>query len=261
MAAVSLLTLVVLGLCCCVVCFEGIPIGSPCKHTFPSGKTYDFTGAKQAVGEVSCFSGNGYRFTYAPCGVVSEPNCNSPIDDQSACQTQTQSGGFAYGIGERSSISFKQESADGKGFTAVLTGGLSNRQTTIQFQCDRSTTGSLTCGTPIEGPSLNYNLIFTSKYACAVGSGGGGSSSTSSDSGLSGGWIFIITLSSIALVYFVGGVLFQKFYKKEKGLALLPNVEFWKMLPGLVKDGIYFSLNKVKQWIDAWRGQKNYDTL
>ncbi|KAL6069934.1 hypothetical protein QOT17_007245 [Balamuthia mandrillaris] len=73
-----------------MVCsFADSPGRSPCKHTFQSGKTYDFTGAAQAVGEVTCFSSAGFRFTYVPCGVVSEATCNSPYPDQSACLKQT----------------------------------------------------------------------------------------------------------------------------------------------------------------------------
>ena len=37
------------------------------------------------------------------------------------------------------------------------------------------------------------------------------------------------------LVYFVGGFLFLKFYKKNEGTDAIPNYEFWKDLPAKIK--------------------------
>ncbi|KAL6076144.1 Autophagy-related protein 27 [Balamuthia mandrillaris] len=237
---------------------EAVPIGSRCKHTFSSGTTYDFSGAFAALGELSCFSTDGYRFVFAPCGIVKEPVCNTPNPGQSTCQMGSEAY-YSYGIGTKTSASYSQELPGGRGFTLKLSGGDGGRTSTIQFKCDRDSKGTLTCGNPVESPTLNYNLIFTSKYACAVVPGQGGEGGGSS--ALAGGWIFIIVLGSVLLVYFVGGVLFQKFYKKESGLALIPNVEFWKMLPGLVKDGVMFSIAKVKLGIDRLRGNGSYDSV
>ncbi len=37
------------------------------------------------------------------------------------------------------------------------------------------------------------------------------------------------------MVYIIGGVLYNKFAKGAKGVELIPNIEFWKELPGLVR--------------------------
>jgi len=64
--------------------------------------------------------------------------------------------------------------------------------------------------------------------------------------GLTWGWIFII-LFSVALVLYCGVGAFYK-YKKlgVTGIETIPNVEFWRDYPGLVKDGIAFSITKLK---------------
>ena len=36
-------------------------------------------------------------------------------------------------------------------------------------------------------------------------------------------------------VYFVGGILFMKFGKNSTGIEMIPNLSFWKSLPGNTK--------------------------
>lgn len=71
---------------------------------------------------------------------------------------------------------------------------------------------------------------------CLPCAGGGG--------GLGGGSIFLIILVSLLFVYFVGGIIYNKFVKKEGFKPL--HAEFWSDLPGLVKDGCMFVVSKVK---------------
>jgi len=68
----------------------------------------------------------------------------------------------------------------------------------------------------------------------------------SNSTGLSGGSIFLIALLVTAVVYCVGGVLFQKFHKQQTGLSMIPNSQFWLSIPGLVKDGISYSWSKLR---------------
>lgn len=39
------------------------------------------------------------------------------------------------------------------------------------------------------------------------------------------------------IVYFVAGILLNKYKYNKNGLDLIPNVQFWKDVPYLVKDG------------------------
>jgi len=48
------------------------------------------------------------------------------------------------------------------------------------------------------------------------------------------------------VVYLVAGVLFNKFKRGLTGVELVPNVTFWSSIPGLVKDGVMFIVNKIR---------------
>jgi len=82
----------------------------------------------------------------------------------------------------------------------------------------------------------NYEIICESKFGC--------SSSTPSASKLSGGTFFCIFLLIIIVLYIVAGILYNKFRKHQEGLHLLPNFEFWRIVPGLIKDGALFVRHK-----------------
>ena len=53
----------------------------------------------------------------------------------------------------------------------------------------------------------------------------------------------IVLFVGLALPYAVGGALFQKYRRGAEGKAVIPHVEFWRSLPGLVVDGIRFSVS------------------
>lgn len=89
------------------------------------------------------------------------------------------------------------------------------------------------------------------------GGGGGGGGGDDDDGGISGGWIFIIILSSLLVLYLVGGVAFNKFYRHHEGKEIIPNVEFWMALPGLVKDGHLFVWRKAR----SLTGRGSYEEM
>nr|CAI5836474.1 unnamed protein product [Callosobruchus analis] len=68
-------------------------------------------------------------------------------------------------------------------------------------------------------------LIFGSQRACIV----------TNHHGLSGGSIFLILLFVSLTIYLVGGGLVLYFIRGARGMEVIPNVEFWRNLPSLVK--------------------------
>ncbi|KAK9888123.1 hypothetical protein WA026_000395 [Henosepilachna vigintioctopunctata] len=76
--------------------------------------------------------------------------------------------------------------------------------------------------------SMQFTL--NSPYACII----------QEQEGSSFGKIFLITFLVICLLYFVGGACLLYFVRGARGLELIPNIDFWKKLPGLVKDGTLF---------------------
>jgi len=95
---------------------------------------------------------------------------------------------------------------------------------------------------------LDYYFSWTTKYACPLN---GGRKVGKQQEGLSGGAIILIVLLVCVVVYLVGGVLVNRYVRHKEGPDLLPNREFWIMLPGLVKDGCYFTYTKIRGQVDS----------
>ncbi|KAJ9461639.1 hypothetical protein DIPPA_15416 [Diplonema papillatum] len=72
-------------------------------------------------------------------------------------------------------------------------------------------------------------------------SGGDGGSS----GGLTGGGVFLIVFFVGFFVYFAAGSAYMYKVKGETGANAVPNVAFWKGLPGLMKDGASFLKGKI----------------
>jgi hypothetical protein len=92
-----------------------------------------------------------------------------------------------------------------------------------------------------------------------------GTSGRSNKGGLSGGWIFVIILVVVSFVYFVGGMALNRFKNGKSGAEMIPNITFWRDLPGLVKDGCSYFVAKVKGLCgvksSASGGSSSYDEI
>uniref|UniRef100_A0A2C9LWX2 Autophagy-related protein 27 n=2 Tax=Biomphalaria glabrata TaxID=6526 RepID=A0A2C9LWX2_BIOGL len=87
-------------------------------------------------------------------------------------------------------------------------------------------------------PSTTYKFTLRTRYGCIP--------TNPSGNGLSVGSILVILFFVFFLIYLVGGVLFLKFLRKAEGIETIPNIEFWKDLPSLVKDGMVFTFRGCK---------------
>jgi len=80
--------------------------------------------------------------------------------------------------------------------------------------------------------SLQYVITFSGAAACGV----------LWVKPMSIGWIILITLPVLFLLYVVGGCIYNvKLVGKKPGLTAFPQIQYWKMLPGLVKDGCNYT--------------------
>jgi len=65
--------------------------------------------------------------------------------------------------------------------------------------------------------------------------------------GLSGGSILLIILLVLIVVYIIGGFVFNVKYKGMPfNKEAFPHLEFWGSIPGLVKDGVVFTVSKIR---------------
>ncbi|KAI6649152.1 Cation-dependent mannose-6-phosphate receptor-like [Oopsacas minuta] len=85
-----------------------------------------------------------------------------------------------------------------------------------------------------EFPTLTYNFILTSKYACpreveqlefSIGLG------------------VLLVLFSYSILYLFVGVYINAFWLKKRGFEIFPNYHFWVETPFLFRDGFVFCLS------------------
>jgi len=200
------------------------------------GKKYDLSPLRNNSGNyVIPKSATGKWTIYINvCGPLVSAPCPPP---SSGCQQYT---GGQISIGSDTARTYNPPNVPGKngyGLTIQFTGGDGGRKMEIDFTCD-PTAG---VGAPTwvnENPALHYNFEWKSQYACPLGGTGKGGK-------LSGGSIFLILVLCLTVTYIVGGVIVNKFVRHQNGIELLPNVEFWKGIFGLTKDGVLFVFRKI----------------
>jgi len=134
---------------------------------------------------------------------------------------------------------------------AKFGGGDDGRNSEIRFTCDPNNNNDPTYLN--EMPTKEYNLEWVTKYGCPVGSSDSGSSTGGSGGGMDGGWVFVIIVLVGFSVYFIVGLIIKKVKFDAHGTDLIPNRDFWCGLPGLMKDGALFLVNKTCR-----RGSQSY---
>jgi len=206
---------------------------TPCSITDSnSGFTYDFGALKNNSYEIST---TGLTFHLTPCAINLEskqPPCQqqSPVVyfDNVRCWYCATLETQQFSITNDSKILLAYSRGE-------LGGGCSTpRQVNIIFECDPSDRGlyQVKVDTPVK---CTHSLYWKSKYACGI-------NNNTPNNGLTGGSWFLITIFAIVLpVYLIGGILYNYKIKGSTGWEVLPNIQFWIMLPLLVRDGCKFT--------------------
>jgi len=110
------------------------------------------------------------------------------------------------------------------------------RVSTFKIDCDKNAaSGNVLSVKEPPGTRCQYFYTMTHKAVCGKGAGG-----------LSGGSVFLIIFFCSAAVYLIAGVIFKRFKMGATGAEMIPNVEFWQSLPGLVMDGFRFVFSKFR---------------
>jgi len=124
--------------------------------------------------------------------------------------------------------------------TCTYTGGDGQRSVQILYSCGTST--DMTAVDSDASPPA-YVIAVTSPDSCAVSPAPGAVSK-----GLSGGGLFLILFSVAVLLYGGGGTWYNiKYREKPQSMEAFPHIEYWRELPGLVKDGCKFSWKHTKR--------------
>jgi len=208
-------------------------------------------------------SSTGYwKFWFNYCALTSTKVCwfSTPAfftvgDDDEDCYdlgqlssmkiTQLDANNFAKGA----RVSYKTDNWCGQ--TSIL--GIE-----IDTQCDQSVEWKFVSAEAYAKGTCTMSVVTKSKYACAVadssGSGSGTGEITPESGGISGGTIFLIILLCLIFVYIVGGMAYNFKIRQIRGIEMIPNLEIWKTIPGLVKDGAVWSFKKTYNFVQSRRG-------
>ena len=103
------------------------------------------------------------------------------------------------------------------------------RTTHINIVCDPDKPGSLEFVS--DHNDGNYFLQLRTLHACI---------NSSSTSGLSAGSVLLLIFFLLLIVSLTAGILVMQFVKRASGVEMVPNLELWKGLPSLIKDGFVF---------------------
>merc|ERR1711871_852623 len=76
--------------------------------------------------------------------------------------------------------------------------------------------------------------------------------------GLSDGSLFLILTFFVFLpLYLGGGMIYNYKVKEKRGIEMVPNLEFWRALPGYTKVGCIYSYGKAKEFYAKLKGDEN----
>jgi len=209
-----------------------------CIVQAPDGTTYDLNSLSVISGsDPDDKNPNRWIYTLNLCKGVGF-TCDRCLLDSGYCQ-QSLDKRNTYCVGASSTVSFVGKNG-GAGVEAFFvsppgTDGLVRKGKVI-ISCNpaASTPVKLDIHNPTNVNS--YEITFESVAACPAKALGG----------LSGGSVFLIIVLCATVVYLIGGVIFLGAVKGQRGKDMIPNLDFWSMVPGLVKDGVLFTIDKIK---------------
>ena len=185
---------------------------------------------------------DGYPYRYYPCKITEtwKVDC-TPATNAAICQFD-QNFNQAVIVGKLNSATTTavvNEKADTATFTVTYGGGDSQRKGSVTVTCFQEK-DTLTFDYE-DYSSGTYYFKFDVQKACTRASSGAASAEPADGAAL---FITLIVVVIVAVaVYLVAGVLLMAFWKKETGLKLIPNLEFWKDFPFLLKDGFLFTFS------------------
>jgi hypothetical protein len=147
-------------------------------------------------------------------------------------------GTFEYGLGQVTPSSIDvQPPSSGNDWVVFIgyTSGNDGRQFDIEFRFSNTPATMTYDG---ENPSKDYHLLASAPFGIP------GISPVVEEyvdvAGIPGIIILVLLIVAVA-TYVIVGCLVNAFARQKRGIEIIPNLEFWKDFPFLLKDGIVFT--------------------
>ncbi|KAK3600824.1 hypothetical protein CHS0354_020506 [Potamilus streckersoni] len=109
------------------------------------------------------------------------------------------------------------------------------RITQVVLMCNPGGKDELAVFGEIEAPTPTYRYYLSSPSSCYKTEGS-----------LSAGSVLLIVFTCLLVTYLIVGISYQKLVRKSTGKDLCPNYNLWSTIPGCIKDGFIFVVNKLK---------------
>jgi len=227
--------------------------GSSCVYTAATGEKFDLTPMKHDDHDYTGTTTGGYAYRFNVCGNTVKL-CNSQPAPASKWR-----GTKCNNLGDPStqSVTLLNAADPTQGLRLQYSqGDICKRQVDGQMEIgSRTVTYEVTCDwgehpgslkTIKETSMCEYLIEFSSMHACPI-SGGHGM--------LGGrGWR-LITLLIVAVVLYCGvGIYLNGRNEGKHGVEAIPHIKYWEEGPGLVRDGLQFSLVHGKAAAEKGKG-------
>jgi Autophagy-related protein 27 len=126
------------------------------------------------------------------------------------------------------------------------------RRTLIFVNCDKSVkdVAAKVTSVPKETKpgSCSFEIVMSSRFACKDAGSKDGDKKHKHDhnSGLSGGSIFLITLTCVLFAYLFAGIAWNAYKHGARGTDIVPNKDFWVQVPSLIVEGGRYIVNTAR---------------
>ena len=215
----------------------------PCFWTSPGGSTFNLQGMKQLGHDFTGTTAGGYTYRFNMCGGTVKVCNRQPAPASKWRGTKCNN----LGDMQTQEISLLDEHDASKGLRLVYRDGdickkqvngqvaIGSRQVTYEIECDRGSDPGV-LQKIVETSMCDYTILFKSRHACPT-------------NGIAGsrGWSFVFFVVLVAGLYLGIGIGINKYKFGLDGIESVPHISFWRQVPGLVKDGVTFSVAQSKQ--------------
>jgi len=221
-----------------------LPVNPNCTLHTVSGKYFDLNPLTRTDKGYSFQTSGETVYVNLCANTVGECGTPACVDD-----------GWIYSLGSLANFNISQDPISSNILVTYIKGDYcyptGSYKTILDISCSRNSS-EITHITNVDtSSSCTYKISMVSPYACPIGGGGA----------MDGGWIFIIIVLCLAVVYIIGGIIVMHKVYHQPLADSFPHAEFWKAIPGLVLDGLKFTYAKISGLFGHHTSQGEFQKL